>query len=252
MANSLPIFLFHTLDDEPANISFAPQRFRRGMARLSQAGYRTLGLLQAVDCLRRRTGFPERSVVLTFDDGYRTVYSEAFPVLQRYGFAATVFLTVGERGLAGSTGRLPSLGGHAMLAWDEIREMQRWGITFGAHTLTHPHLGRLPVDRIEAEVCESKAIIEEALGQPVASFAYPFGRYEPQTLEIVRQHFECACSDTLGFVGTKSDPYTLERVDAYYLSGWLFDLIASRRFRWYIGARSVARRMRRALFSRPR
>jgi peptidoglycan/xylan/chitin deacetylase (PgdA/CDA1 family) len=252
MSSSLPIFLFHTLEDKPANISFAPGRFRRGMARLSEAGHRALSLLEAVDCLRRGAGFPARSMVLTFDDGYRTVYTEAFPVLQRYGFAATVFLTVGERGLARSVVRLPAIKGHAMLAWDEIREMQRWGITFGAHTLTHPNLTRLPPERIEAEVCESKAIIEDTLGQPVASFAYPFGRSHPQSREIVRQHFECACSDTLGLIGLKSEPYTLERVDAYYLrSDWLFDFIAARRFRWYIGARSVARRIRRAAYWRP-
>jgi peptidoglycan/xylan/chitin deacetylase (PgdA/CDA1 family) len=139
-----------------------------------------------------------------------------------------------------------------MLAWHEVREMQRWGITFGAHTLTHPDLTRLPAHRIEAEVCESKAIIEDALGQPVTSFAYPFGRSHLPSREIVRQHFACACSDRLGFLSTRSDPYALERVDGYYLrSDWLFDLIASRQFRWYIGARGAARRMRRAISWRP-
>ena len=105
---SLPVLTFHALDDRRSVISILPQVFRRGMARLHESGYRTLSLLAAVDCLRRGVSFPDRALVITFDDGYQTVYDEAFPVLQRYGMPATVFLTVGEKGAtkSGSTAKL--------------------------------------------------------------------------------------------------------------------------------------------------
>jgi len=170
------------------------------MARLHDSGYRTLSLLEAVDYLRYGKPFPERSFVITFDDGYQSVYEEAFPVLQRYGMSATVFLAVGEKGTAKSNGCLPSLEGRPMLSWDEIREMQRHGIAFGAHSLTHPDLTRLPSDRVEAEICDSRTIIEDALGAAAACFAYPYGRYDYRSREIVRQHFACACSDKLGLI----------------------------------------------------
>lgn len=248
MAVPLPILTFHALDDRASVISFSPRVFRRAMARLHESGYQTLSLLEAVDCLRRGTPFPKRSLVITFDDGYQTVYDEAFPVLQRYGMSATVFLTVGERGTAKPAGRLPSLNGRSLLAWRQVREMQRYGFDFGAHTLTHPDLTRLSLDRVEAEICDSKAIIANALGAPVACFAYPYGRYDHRSGEIVRRHFACACSDRLGLITAGSDPYAFERVDAYYLrTDRLFDLMLTRLFPWYIRARIIPRRIRRAV-----
>ena len=247
MSASLPLLTFHTLEAEPAVIAFPPEVFGRGLRRLHESGHRTLSLLEAVDCVRRRQAFPARSFVMTFDDGYQTVYDEAFPTLQRYGMSATVFLTVGNRGGGSARGRLPSFEGRPMLSWQEIREMQRAGITFGAHTCTHPDLTRLPTSQAEAEVDDSRAIIEDALGAPVACFAYPFGRYDRRVAEIARRRFVCACSDRLGLITARSDPYTLERVDAYYLrSRRLFDVMLTSLFPWYVRMRSVPRRLRRA------
>jgi peptidoglycan/xylan/chitin deacetylase (PgdA/CDA1 family) len=73
-----------------------------------------------------------------------------------------------------------------MLTWREIKEMQRWGIAFGSHTLTHPDLTRWPSERIETEIYDPKAVIEDTLGVPVTCFAYPDGRYDHRSHEIVR------------------------------------------------------------------
>jgi len=247
-AASLPILTFHTIDDHPSVISVSPNVFGRGMARLWESGYRTVSLLEVVDCLRRGVPFPDRSFVITFDDGYQSVYEEAFPVLQRHGMSAIVFLTVGEKGTAGLGDRLPSLAGRSMLSWRQIREMHRGGIAFGAHTLTHPDLTRLPSDQVEAEVCRSKATIEDTLSALVACFAYPYGRSDQRSREIIRRHFVCACSDRLGLVTLGSDAYTLERVDAYYLrTDRLFAVMLTGLFPWYVLARSLPRRVRRAV-----
>jgi peptidoglycan/xylan/chitin deacetylase (PgdA/CDA1 family) len=251
MADSLPILTFHALEHgarRPSVISFSPSVFQRGMARLHERGRRALSLLQTVDCLRRGEPFPERAFVLTFDDGYRSVYDEAFPVLQRYGMSATVFLAVGKNKGACYSGRLPSMHDRSMLSWGEIREMERAGIDFGAHTLTHPDLTRLTDEQIEAEICESKTVIEDALGVQVDSFAYPYGYNDPRSRAIVRQHFDCACSVKMGFVTRNSDRYALERVDAYYLrSDRLFGLTHSKLFPWYVTARRIPRGIRRAM-----
>ncbi len=245
---SLPILTFHAIHDLPSVISFSPKVFRRGMARLHESGYRTLSLLEAADCIRRGKPFPERSFAITFDDGYQSVFDEAFPVLRRYNMTATVFLTVGEKRGAGHDGRLPSLEGRPMLSWNEIREMLGYGIAFGAHTLTHPDLTRLTSEQAEIEIYESKAIIEDELNTPVNCFAYPYGRYDNRRRDIVQQHFACACSDRLGLVTAGSDPYALERVEAYYLrSERLFDIMLTNLFPWYIRARSIPRWIRRSV-----
>ena len=109
VAGSLPILTFHSIDDSASVISFSPPVFRRGMARLYESGYRTLNLVDAVERLRQGQSLPPRSFVITFDDGYQNVYGEAFPLLQRYGLSATVFLTTRKKGMTGSAARLPSL-----------------------------------------------------------------------------------------------------------------------------------------------
>lgn len=246
MAASLPILNFHTLDDRSSNVSFSPKVFRRGMARLHEKGYRTINLLEAINFLHQGIPFPERSLVITFDDGYQPVYDEAFPILQQYNMSATVFLTVGKRGTTMAAGLLPSLKGRSMLSWHNIREMHQWGITFGAHTLTHPDLTRLPLDQTVSEICDSKSMIEDALSASVTCFAYPYGRHNDRIREIVRQHFDCACSDKFGLVTARSDLHSLERIDAcYFRTDQLFGVILTRWFPSYIRARNIPLSVRR-------
>jgi len=249
----LPILTFHDLAEGSSAISFPPALFARGMAMLCERGWRTLSLTNAAALLTRGERFPERSMVLTFDDGYQSVHEHAFPVLERLGLCATVFLTVGRHRTTEADARLPSMEGRTMLAWREIREMQAAGIEFGAHTLTHPDLTRLPPDRVGTEMRESKAVIEDALGAPVRSFCYPYGRHDDCSRAVARELFACACSDRLGFATARSDPHAIERVDAYYLrTDRQFGLIPTRLFPWYIRVRAAPRRMRRALTGGPR
>lgn len=245
VTDSLYILTFHAIDERRSIASMPPRVFRRAVEMLREAGARTLALSDLLECLRSGDPFPPRSIVITFDDGYRSLYEVAFPLLQRHGLSATVFLTVGD----GQTSRsLPSLEGRAMLSWSEIREMQGHGIVFGAHTCTHPDLTLLPTDRAEVEVLRSKTILEQALGDPVRHFAYPYGRYDDRIRDIVRSHFQSACSDVLGRVTRRSDPYGLERLDTYYLRNErLLDLTRSRLFPWYLRLRAIPRRVRRAV-----
>jgi peptidoglycan/xylan/chitin deacetylase (PgdA/CDA1 family) len=191
--------------------------------------------------------FPQRTVVLTFDDGYRSVYEAAFPLLERLGLTATVFLTVG-RGRTGPDNALPSMNGRPMLRWREIRAMHKSGISFGAHTLTHPDLTTLTEARAREEIWESKARIEDALGAPVTCFAYPYGAVNALSRAVVAEQFACACTDRLGIVTPRSDALTLERVEAYYLrdvpvAGTIFTPL----FPWYLRARDLPRRAQRRI-----
>ena len=251
MAHSFPILTFHAIEDQPSVISFPPEVFERGMAKLHEKGYQTIVLMKVLEGLRQKRFFPDRSFTITFDDGYQTVYQEAFPVLQRYGMSATVFLTVGRKEDETAKDRLPSLQGRPMLTWQQIREMQRGGIEFGAHTCTHPDLPRLSLKQSESEILGSKEIIENALGIPIPFFAYPYGRYDHRIRQIVQAHFAGACSDRLGLVRFHSDPYAMERVETYYLrTPSLFDLMRTKFFPGYLLFRGIPRTIRR--FFQPR
>jgi peptidoglycan/xylan/chitin deacetylase (PgdA/CDA1 family) len=251
MASYLPILTFHMIDDKSSVLSYSPGLFRRFMDTLYRKGYRTINLTNVVEKICIGKPFAEKSFVLTFDDGYASVFEKAFPVLEEYGMTATVFLTVGDSNVPGSNNRLPSLNETRMLGWSEIREMRVRGIDFGSHTLTHPDLTRLGRTSIEYEIRKSKEIIEDNLGTPVSSFAYPYGRYNDESVAAVQQYFLCACSDELGLLTKESKPYSLERVDTYYLrSEKLFDLMFTDLFPLYILLRGIPRRIRRALEGR--
>jgi peptidoglycan/xylan/chitin deacetylase (PgdA/CDA1 family) len=116
------------------------------------------------------------------------------------------------RDLGGSGGTPPA----PMLNWDQVREMASGGITFGAHTVTHPILARLPLAEAEGEIVESKRQIEEEVGRPVDLFAYPVGRrsdYSPEVIRIVEcAGFRAAFTTTPGANARGDDPFLLRRV----------------------------------------
>jgi peptidoglycan/xylan/chitin deacetylase (PgdA/CDA1 family) len=248
MTKRIPILTFHDISENSDVISLSSNIFRRCMERLSMKGYRSLGLIEAIGLLKSGLPFPDKHLVITFDDGYLSVYQNAFPELARNQMSTTVFLTTGVKAKAHPKSRLPELEGKPMLNWMEIREMCRSGFHFGSHTLTHPDLTRISTAQCRSEILDSKGLIEDSIGFELSTFAYPYGRFNQKVREIVRRHFACACSDKLGLVTGKSDLFGLERVDAYYLkSDRLFDLITTRIFPLYIKGIGIPRKMRRIL-----
>lgn len=248
MTGFIPVLTFHSIDDGRAPTSFGPALFARGMETLALDGYRAISLSEAASLAAAKRPFPEKSFVITFDDGYKNVYEKAFPVLAHHSFTATVFLTTGGGERTDDSCRLPALFGGEMLSWGEIRIMNDAGIDFGAHTLTHPDLTRLSHEDAEREIASSREVIERALGGPVTTFAYPYGKFDSGSLEIAAREFKCACSDELGLFTASSNPYAIPRVDAFYLRGErLFGLVGSPKLPLYLLLRGIPRTLRRRL-----
>jgi peptidoglycan/xylan/chitin deacetylase (PgdA/CDA1 family) len=182
------------------------------MEYLRESRYRVLSLADVVRHVTTRTPFPERCVTLTLDDGFKDNYEEAFPVLQRVGFTATVFVTAAYIG----TDRLPTLTRTDFvprpLGWDEVKEMHRHGIEVGSHTLTHPMLSRVSPDLARREIVESKRVIEEMLGAPVGFFCYPGGDFDGNVTRFVRDAgYLGACTTLPGVNDLTADLFTLRR-----------------------------------------
>jgi len=221
------------------------------MAQLRAHDFRSLRFSEAAARLRAGECLPERSVVLTFDDGDATVYERAWPVLREHGMRATVFIMPDTR--SGVEVERPRIfAGRRLMTSGQILEMHRAGIEFGSHTLSHPVLTRLPDAEVENEVSVSRAAIEDLLGTPVSSFAYPYGDHDGRCRRIVGQHFTYACTTSLGLAQPGIDVLALPRVEAHYLrSERLFDLIFTPGFPWYLRLRNIPRRIRHALHARP-
>jgi peptidoglycan/xylan/chitin deacetylase (PgdA/CDA1 family) len=172
----VPILMYHSISREEENrvhpyyrIRTTPEVFAQQMAFLGDHGYHTLDMQQMIRVLAGPSALTEKAVVLTFDDGFQDFHREAFPILERCGFTAMVYLPTAHIGNSSICFQ-----GHKCLTWSEVRELHAEGITFGSHTVTHPQLRLLPRSEVERELDDSKAAIEDALGTAVTSFAYPY------------------------------------------------------------------------------
>lgn len=195
-----------------------PEVFSKHMDTLADEGYQVIGLDVAVNMLRRESNarqvVPAKPVVITFDDGFHDFYTDGFPILCRHGFTATVFLPTSfinhkDRKIAGKS----------FLSWSEVRELNKGGITFGSHSVSHDHLVKMPRTEVELELKQSKETIEEMTGSAVLSFSYPFAFPENNKKFVSFLHdalkycgYSCAVTTSIGTADSGQDTFFLRRI----------------------------------------
>ena len=252
MTGGFPVLMYHGVS-AAALTSITPALFEWQMSSLHRAGVRVLPLGEVVDRLRRDLPLPSRALAITFDDGLRSVYDQAWPVLRRYGFPATVFLVANHIDRDnGWPGQPPQVRPEPMLTWPQVRELHHEGLEMAAHTLDHPRLDLLAEDAVRAQVAGSRAAIEAQVGHVVPLFAYPYGRHTPAVRAITGESFTGACTARPGLVEDGSDPLRLDRIDIAYLTHpFLFRALFNPAFPLYIAVRRLLRRAGSRLLARP-
>src|SRR6266545_2606121 len=217
-SNAVPILTYHSLDDSGAVTSVAPRDFREHMHILAQRGFTGITLSALLDFWDGRGPLPPRPVAITFDDGFANVLEHAAPLLSELGFRATIFVVSGR---CGQTNDWPNQSSNVprlpLLSWSELAQIASAGFEIGAHSVTHRPLTEIPQSEAAKEIVESKTAIENRLGQAVRTFAYPFGLFSRTTCNVVREHFDGACSTKLGKANPTNDRHCLPRLDVYYL-----------------------------------
>ncbi len=191
-----------------------PALFAEQMAFLHQLRYTPLTITQL---LNRRSqigsALPERPVVITFDDGFADFFTEAFPVLKRYGFTATLYVSTAY---VNGTSRWLEREREAtrlMLTWEQLIEVSASGIECGAHSHSHPQLDTLPCSVAQNEIVLSKRLLEKHLEQEIFSFAYPYGYYTAQVRQLVRETgYTSACAVRHAMSSEADDPFSLVRL----------------------------------------
>jgi peptidoglycan/xylan/chitin deacetylase (PgdA/CDA1 family) len=177
MTQSVPILMYHAVAEHPSaatrRLSVTPRSLQDQLAFLVDYGFTGLTFSQLADAFCTGGILPKRPVVLTFDDGYADFAREAWPILRRYGFPATVFVTTGWMSDAGPQAAGTPL--DRMLDWAQIRELAATNVEIGAHSHSHPELDQLDDAKLRRELIDSRALLEEGIGAPVRALAYPFG-----------------------------------------------------------------------------
>jgi peptidoglycan/xylan/chitin deacetylase (PgdA/CDA1 family) len=162
-----------------------PDQFDRQLTALAAWGYTPITMERWVEIRAGRQESPKRPIAITFDDGYRSVYENAWPLLRSRGMAATVFLVAS---FIGKTNQWDANEvQEPLLNPAEIMEMQRGGICFGSHTLSHRPLTGLSRTELLDELTHSRDVIETVLGKPVNTLAYPYNKHNRQVRAWARR-----------------------------------------------------------------
>lgn len=206
---SVPILMYHridklvpTLPEMTRRLTVEPRVFAQQMAWLSAHGYHAITQVQLDDALVSGVRLPARPVLITFDDGYRDVYTHAVPVLARLGMPATAYV-ITER----ISGPDPSF-----LTWRMLRSMEGLGIEIGSHTVTHADLPSLSDAQALAELVGSRRVLERRLDHAVPWLAYPYGRHDTRVVRLARRAgYRLAVTTEPGFEQRANDPLRLRR-----------------------------------------
>ncbi|MBC2165273.1 polysaccharide deacetylase family protein [Listeria booriae] len=198
----IPVLMYHSINENVKNnLITPPQEFDAQMKWLADNGYHPLFLSELDTLLLTGKNMPEKPIVITFDDGYQDNYTNAYPILKKYGLKANIFVITDKI----------AKNNH----FDEaaLKEMSNNGIEMQSHTVHHQELNTLTYSQQLAELKDSKATLEQLTGKKVNTICYPVGRYNEDTKRAAE-----AAGYTMGFTtqpgkaNKKDGMYTLPRV----------------------------------------
>ncbi|NJB73225.1 polysaccharide deacetylase family protein [Thalassospira tepidiphila] len=202
-ATSAVVFMYHRFGEgEYPSTNITMEQFDQHVKELTSGPYTVMGVPQIVSALADGKGLPDRTIGITVDDAYRSVYEKAWPVFREHNLPFTVFV---------STEQLDS--GYAnYMTWDMVRELSKAGVTIGGHSQNHAHLPDFDIDRVKAELANSAARFEEELGYVPEIFAYPYGEANGEVIAAVKEAgYRAAFGQQSGAMHTESDFMYLPR-----------------------------------------
>ena len=205
----VPVLMYHYVRVNPdpkdvlgASLSVTPAVFEQQVKYLADNGYTSITLDDLFLAISEGVPLPPKPVALTFDDGYRDFYTDAFPVMRKYGVKATSFVTINFVGLG------------PYMTWPMIDELRASGlVSFGSHAMNHSDFTALAPQRVLWELLESKQQLESRLGVPITTFAYPGGKINSASEALVKQTgYRMGFTTRYGNVHTLGETYRLPRV----------------------------------------
>lgn len=214
------ILLYHrvdeNIDNDPIDINISPEDFRKQIKTFARA-YNVISIAQLLEHIKNKEPFPPKTICITFDDSYESIYRNALPILKEYKVPASFFINDGYLDINRTYPWDEAIEYiQPMMSWEQVRDIIDDGFEIGVHTTNHIDLGKCNYDTAKSEICGSRAALENVLGLMLPYFSIPFGRrdsYTPETIEIVKDNdFSCCFSAYGGCVTLDSDLYNLERM----------------------------------------
>lgn len=190
--------------------SVSKDAFEAQMRGLASAGYRFLSNTELLDALTGKGELPPRSVVVTFDDGWRSIYDHAWPVMRELHIPATIFLTTDAKAEVFTKKAAVD----APLTPTMVREMAAAGIDFQGHGVTHGDLSRMSETEVRRELSDSRAAIESLTGRPVDTYSLPgTTRHTRELVRISRAlSYRAIHTPFIGAVSPGANPMMIRRI----------------------------------------
>jgi peptidoglycan/xylan/chitin deacetylase (PgdA/CDA1 family) len=204
----VPILMYHSVNPGAARenrLVVSPETFERQMRFLKNKRYNVVTLEDLSGLIRAKKNIPHKTIVITLDDGYKDNYTYAFPMLKKYALRATLFIIVNEVGRPQGD----------RLDWDELKKMQDSGlVTIGSHAVGPDPLTKIKSEEaLRQQIFDAKKILEEKLGRPVNTFAYPEGRFNAHIRQLVIDAgYRVAVATGPGRDYPNNDTYALKRI----------------------------------------
>lgn len=202
------ILYHHVSDSTPKSTSISPAQFEAQMDYLEKNNFTVVPLLELTEKLRKGESLPDKTVAISFDDSYVSVYNSAFPRLKKRGWPFTFFVNTDSVGA-----------GKVFVTWDQLREMSKHGVTIANHTTRHKHLPRREKNetlaqwrkRIATEISSAQQKIEQEIGSAPKILAYPFGEYDIEVQQIAKKLGYIAFGQQSGVLYEKGDLQSVPR-----------------------------------------
>ena len=208
---SFNILLYHHVaDDTPPSTTISIAQFEAHLAFLKDNGYQVLSLDDALNQVINNQPLPDKAVAITFDDGYLSIYQNAFPLLKQYGYPFTVFVATGP-----IDHKYPQ-----MMSWDMLREMKQAGAIIANHTTDHAYLVRKPefseqwLRMTQENINQAQQRLKEELGDVPKWIAYPYGEYNDELKKKLAEEGWIGFGQQSGGVAHFSDFTALPRFPA--------------------------------------
>ena len=204
------ILMYHSVGDNGILFTVTTKDWEKQLIFLKNKKYNVIKLADLVGKLRNKEKIPLKTVILTFDDAYRDNYLNAFPLLKKYNFPATVFMPTactGKEMLNSESKTMP------VMSWDEAREMEDSGLVdFASHSHTHPMMNRITFEEFIKEIEFSENLLNQNLKRPVKIFSFPKGKFKPEHVDYLKKRgYLGAVTVKEGLIGPADDIFTLKR-----------------------------------------
>lgn len=200
--NSVAVFVYHRFgENNYPSTNIRINQFKKHLDELTKNNYNVVSTEEIVDALINNKDLPEKTVALTIDDAFFSIYKKAWPLLKEKKLPFTIFV---------STGPLKSNSKNYM-NWEQIKEMDSHGVTIGHHTKNHLHLVTKEKEKIISEIEEANNDFLKNLGYVPDIFAYPYGEYSSEIKQITKNYFKAAFGQQSGGIYNGIDIFELPR-----------------------------------------